>query len=168
MTPNLLPNKTGTAYHPCPERSIRRSAPKDRRSQRPPHPRRPSCRRATAGRDWLQGVAGSRTPQTDYRRPPQPFRPRTRGLPWGGYWPQTCLLSSSKIVSGIFFCCVYCILIANPERKQQQSFMQGDAPRVKTSIHPVGSCATLVLKRIWEVNPDFRVSSSSNYTTISF
>jgi len=37
---------------------------------------------------------------------------------------------------------------------------QGDAPRVKTSIHPVGSCATLVLKRIWEVNPDFRDSEA--------
>lgn len=37
---------------------------------------------------------------------------------------------------------------------------QGDAPRVKTSVHPVGSCATLVLKRIWEVNPDFRDSEA--------
>jgi len=27
---------------------------------------------------------------------------------------------------------------------------------VKVTIKPVGSCATLVMKRIWEINPDFR------------
>jgi len=33
---------------------------------------------------------------------------------------------------------------------------QGDDPQAKVTIKPVGSCATLVLKRIWEINPDFK------------
>ena len=28
------------------------------------------------------------------------------------------------------------------------------------NIKPVGSCATLVLKRVWEINPDFRDTQS--------
>ena len=46
-----------------------------------------------------------------------------------------------------------CLTEVIDHRPVTQQFHQD----VKVTIKPVGSCATLVLKRIWEVNPDFKV-----------